>query len=665
MPARVVTVNQEVEALRPRTSQWRAAKVVEDANEDHDKCVKVKFNRDTQQHDLPWHHIKFYDSLESHSFLKTTARSRPASRVITNPVAIDLTISDNEVFQTSPSSNSHFENMLPAPQFSSQHAASQEAPSVRRHPDPYLPPVSQQLSNGTSSRFGIDVGALYNRTPDRDEGSYGGFHRGAISNPEPSGNSPSRYKTPATNVFSSPHEPGYPASLRQHEGSKRGNQRHHSHENIGSIPIPRERHMQSERASIPTIRERHPHRAFEDVPIPRARAIMNESSTSFFRKRNILELNTTRKTGDADPSKRPRLLTEIVGETASIIPPSSPRDTPGISRRLQKKKRESSYESTRIWDSSEKSQSSFTTHGGLFKRDCIGLEGFEPVPTFPHDKEYNQDCSVDVLNNTECEMMVSEWKDDFRTILGSFTRLELAREPKKASRECGRKKTKPKKWIEQGFVQQSIFSDEGGSPYRQQKEASERLTDLQPVIGDKGKGPPVPKVFRCKCGISVGSTHRDSAVQCGICGCWNHIRCIHSNIEDRTSAERKKNPFVCVLCMDEVIDNVLHKNYLDGEDIGSLLLPQSNHIAAKNHLTILGSQEWQSHLSPVAEPKLPLRPVGSKCSRKQAKVIRSPRFRPRPPLDDSEVEARAQNIEMLRAGVCRPSVGAKGPLDWY
>lgn len=218
------------------------------------------------------------------------------------------------------------------------------------------------------------------------------------------------------------------------------------------------------------------------------------------------------------------------------------------------------------------------------------------------------------------------------------------------------RKGTPKRWCRRKRMEALTFveSFEAAVPFTMPPVIDERRDIPDTVlVGDNfSNGPSVPRIFDCMCGFinepgQKSSTTTQGAIQCGVCGLWSHLKCTQLDADEvgsiRGEKSGPKKRFVCVQCLDFSI--------------------KPSHVQSLDQSTTRGSQEsWQSQIKPLVRMFSGLR-VDEEFEAMNNQASKEPRTTRkgyvRPPLTDADITARANNVEALRAGLPRASIGHK------
>ncbi|CDF33927.1 unnamed protein product [Chondrus crispus] len=197
-------------------------------------------------------------------------------------------------------------------------------------------------------------------------------------------------------------------------------------------------------------------------------------------------------------------------------------------------------------------------------------------------------------------------------------------------------KSKPKRWRARALPHVRV----SGLP----QPASDQGTNQEELVACETSG---LRICHCECGNPLG---KGRALQCGMCGLWYHKGCVRSHdvIEKWDKPMDDPKLFMCDRCAEKVITekSILARSKDDDISAQAVEKPESFFFAqtaivydgrggpltAPNHWNVMVTPEGRESRSSVA-------------------------WRARIPLTENDINARAENVELLRAGVRRPSIG--------
>ncbi|PXF41560.1 hypothetical protein BWQ96_08705 [Gracilariopsis chorda] len=643
MSWRAVRLNEEVQACRPNTCQWRAARVMEDANQGQHSAVRVKFIGDTAVYCIPWASIKLYQYPNSGSLFSRPVVTRSKNSSSQKIVSIDLTEPDDissypRRHHGAPKHSTHNSQTENGHLHSPPHGK-QETPSFRHEAVTNTPRDLGPLVSARSKQASTSVTVQ----PPPSSSNQNGTSLGA--NESDNTAFPCR-----DNEIVWEWNPIHPVEQMQ-TSSETGFAQHLGNtSNASVLRINGNTDIESKPL------ERHPGKGVEDIPIPRNLLKPNESKL-IGHNGESLRGKVRSVNGSVRPSKRPRPSYDIQSQLATLLPPHW--STLNVSRRLQKKQRQS-----HVLPSQEDPELQRGTTGSEARKyPNDTLPKFQPITRFPFAQEHDNMDDVDKHVKKSCADMVSEHKNEVKAMLEALDDLKLAKKPPKIQNRSGRRKSaKPRSWGHRKLTEQTIFENITDFSYPQQG-------TVGGVPSNSSQNPaPNPRKIRCVCGAvdadgGTGASH--AAVRCEVCGFLTHVKCIQFEDTDLDklgfdgSANAKR--FVCSFCVDDATDcNVTKIATGDGSDP-----TQYGFTSGKSNpfpgcqLASAKGQDWQSHVAPVVTVERSIKPPNLRSRRKASIIPNRPKYRPRTPLSESEVEARALNIDFLRAGVLKRSVGAR------
>lgn len=142
------------------------------------------------------------------------------------------------------------------------------------------------------------------------------------------------------------------------------------------------------------------------------------------------------------------------------------------------------------------------------------------------------------------------------------------------------------------------------------------------------------RVYSCLCGLlEEPQVHGQSgSIQCGMCGLWSHLRCTQLIKEELEQFQSGRRRFLCWSCVDCVVPSAPQS-----------VIEQPNSI------------KWGIQMRPV----LPIRSRHGKETTFSKSTARHGRCFVRAALTEDERAAREDNVEALREGLARWSIGEK------
>ena len=197
-------------------------------------------------------------------------------------------------------------------------------------------------------------------------------------------------------------------------------------------------------------------------------------------------------------------------------------------------------------------------------------------------------------------------------------------------------KSKPKRWRARSLPLVRV----SGLP----QPVSDQSTNQEEVVACETSG---LRICHCECGNPLG---KGRALQCGVCGLWYHKGCVRSGdvIEKRDKPMDDPKLFMCDRCAEKVITekSILARSKDDDTSAQAMEKPESFFFAQTAMAydgrggPLTASNHWNVMVAPERRES-------------RGSVLR----RARVPLTENDINARADNVELLRAGVRRPSIG--------
>ncbi|KAI0562739.1 hypothetical protein FGB62_54g125 [Gracilaria domingensis] len=689
MPVKAVSVNEEVQARRPNTCQWRAAKVLEAANQNHHRVVKLKFIGDTTVHTIPWAHIKLFQYVKRDALFRRSVPSRPVTRASKEVVSIDLTDLEDHHRAQPQQHNSRCSPTKPG-KGETERAGQLEYSSSKTKPL-IVDPCSTSTSDLNAPLSVSDPDTADHTAVPSDDADTPQMSRESVS---------SRLRSSSAKQVSSFVENALKSRKRQPPAmhSVRRHTRRSSRETVSEAPKKprnneliwelkpgqREHELRNDletsrapngkcrslltnqrlaaKSAVPIPRERHPHRALGDIPIPRARPQVNDSS-SFLERDCEYNEETINLSTDLTPSKRPRSSSDsLYRNTTNADLSKFPSN--GLLRRVRKKSRR--FRSSRGL-SADHSES---LREVVSKSETNIMERFKATERFPFVSENEElEDDVDKLINNGCEEMVDEHKNEVHAMLQTFDELRIKKKPIPVRNRGSRKKSTPKRWADRKTTEKTVFQHGSEGPIPKEQEDmgvvesipsglfNSSLQDNDSVILD----------FRCVCRSAKPNGRNEplgrATVQCGLCGYWSHLECVGLDDESvqglRGSKSVTEKHFVCTFCVDDATYRDPNSKPARASGKSRRRVPPPG---ADRRSDLGEDQEWCSHISPVIFGQPQTKKYNTRSSRKISKssIPRSgSRYRPRSPLSEAEIQARNENVEFLRSGVLKPSIGLK------
>eukprot|EP00178_Gracilaria_changii_P007532 TRINITY_DN237_c0_g1_i1.p1 TRINITY_DN237_c0_g1~~TRINITY_DN237_c0_g1_i1.p1 ORF type:complete len:728 (-),score=91.25 TRINITY_DN237_c0_g1_i1:1666-3849(-) len=713
MPVKVVSVNDEVQARRPNTCQWRAARVLEDANQSHNHFVKLKFIGDTTIHTIPWAHIKLFQFAKCNSFFRNSVPSRSLTTPSRKVISIDLT--DSEDLEDAQIEQSVSIEVNARSLQTEQEKDRVGCDSPAKHPSSVAAnhqtrPNSSPLKALNVNTCGISNSDLNGHLvlsdqdttvpdaapsdeADTPQTSKESVSARVVSNSEVhdvslDGNrleSPSKHVSGLNSVrrltrsFAFQTEPvqtkkiGNKDIIWDTRPASWEDELRKDLERTTTLNGNSESSLQNvagERTvSIP--RERHPQRAVEDVPVPRAIPQYNDSFSLSDLDSGMNEDMFSRSVG-LTPSKRPRSSNDFVYKSTMVTANLNKLSSDGFRGRMRKKAR-------RLRESHEHSANG-TQCSTERLREVISnsgmniLERFKSKARFPFASEdEDADGHVDKLVINKCDDIVDEHKSEVQAMLQSFGELKIKRTQLTVRSRGSRKKSRPQRWADRKITEGTVFQQGQNDPAtKNDMGAVEDIPSglFNTTLQDGGF---VDHELRCGCQSHKSSDRNGlsgrAALQCGLCGYWSHLECValdENSIADLrgTNPDTKKH-FVCTFCVDDATNRSLVRVKAHAQKkTPQLQKSKSPALANARARSDSGEAvEWHSHVSPVILPRHQTMKHNSRSLRKSSSrpIIATSRnrYRPRPPLSEAEIQARNENVEFLRSGVLKPSVGFK------
>eukprot|EP00177_Eucheuma_denticulatum_P004907 GFKZ01008919.1.p1 GENE.GFKZ01008919.1~~GFKZ01008919.1.p1 ORF type:complete len:723 (+),score=82.23 GFKZ01008919.1:255-2423(+) len=229
----------------------------------------------------------------------------------------------------------------------------------------------------------------------------------------------------------------------------------------------------------------------------------------------------------------------------------------------------------------------------------------------------------------------------------------------------GRKSKKPTRWCrsfithgQQNFAKPWRREEEKASaeagPVALNLSFTSAIRSRCRAFGSKEFSAPV--LVECACGESnLNNDSREESVQCRVCGLWSHLGCtqyaeMSGNVLKGKNDSRRR--FMCLRCLEKLTMPVsLNANITDsdGEDGSDEMGKNGSHgddEVLSVQIRSLNSILWQMEKGRVKK-------VDTNGDEESAENVT------RHPLSPDEVEARVENIETLRSGICRPSTGER------
>lgn len=181
---------------------------------------------------------------------------------------------------------------------------------------------------------------------------------------------------------------------------------------------------------------------------------------------------------------------------------------------------------------------------------------------------------------------------------------------------------------------------------------TQRLTSIP-------KARDVPVIVQCICNSDyLPNNDVQNAIQCLICGLWSHLMCTQQFQNVVGTEDDFRRRFMCIQCLEKTtILTRIPMTLLDDEALES----ESDEVGAVQTVRnvsplIVQVRPLPQILQEFEEYDKRRRPTKSKNS--SAKRVKTAFFG-RSPLTKKEVIARTQNVEELRSGVCKRSVGER------
>lgn len=155
------------------------------------------------------------------------------------------------------------------------------------------------------------------------------------------------------------------------------------------------------------------------------------------------------------------------------------------------------------------------------------------------------------------------------------------------------------------------------------------------------------RIFDCDCGSVLGERR---SLQCGMCGLWSHLSCIqaHEVVQSREGYESPRRRFMCIKCTERILTEkcILASDYDEAAPSYPREEPDSFFFAK---IPISNMSENVA----VTDSSGDLSRSATRAGRgKAARMVRAP-------LTVEGITARAENVELLRSGVCGPSAGKR------
>ncbi|CAN8077124.1 unnamed protein product [Agarophyton chilense] len=718
MPVKAVKVNEEVQACRPNTCQWRAARVLENANQNQHCVVKLKFIGDTAVHTIPWAYIKVFQYAKRNSLFRSSISSLPETKVSQKVMSIDLTDLEDldEVEETGkisfegtgvyPIPEPAKDNVTPNGKVDYSSSITSDHGTKPKSKEPK--PLSADPSSTYNSHFNDPLSPSDHDTAEQDAAFSDVVHNSKTRRNSASNcvanyceehknahvENPRKLQSADISLLNSAQDRTRVPPLETERDAAKEINKNDLHWDAITPRI--EKHFRqgledtrtvngehgkpvsirsrvSRHRTLSKPRERHPHQAVEDIPIPRARLRLNGTKPNLETKDDLNEETFSVATG-LTPSKRYRSADDIQYTYTMMKPNFSDSPSYGLCRRMQKKSR-------RVRESYDHSiasanHSSDLTRKNLSRSEADVLGRYKSAKRFPyvsaegaaHDDDFEE------LVVKTCNGMVDEHKNEVKAILQSFGSLGIKKIPPTARNHGSRKKSKPVRWADRKDTERAVF-EEGTKDLL--SKSQERMGLIEDIPSDLfGEfmldGHSDTHSVRCGCqsqnlGRQIGLLGR-ATIQCGQCGYWSHVECVGldemSVVELRGRDSVTKKHFICTFCVNDATDGRFDSlTAFEPEEAGQRNLSSSSAAAVSGRLPGPASErQWQSHVSPVVlgQPQTERR-----VSRPSRKILNATipssgsRHRPRPPLSEAEILARAKNVEFLRSGVLKPSVGLK------
>lgn len=199
-----------------------------------------------------------------------------------------------------------------------------------------------------------------------------------------------------------------------------------------------------------------------------------------------------------------------------------------------------------------------------------------------------------------------------------------------------RRKSMPKRWRRSSNPQVTAVSVDKANAISTFLEESASAEDSD------------PRIFDCDCGSGLSQRR---ALQCGMCGLWSHLSCVqaHEVVQSREGDESRRRRFMCTKCTERILTEkgILASVYDDEsapscprEDPVSFFFAQIPISNISEKVAVTDSSGDLSHSA-------------KRAGRRKATIM------VRPPLTVDDITARAENVELLRSGVCGPSAGKR------
>lgn len=271
---------------------------------------------------------------------------------------------------------------------------------------------------------------------------------------------------------------------------------------------------------------------------------------------------------------------------------------------------------------------------------------FRPHNIFssPHDES---DLQPHTLEWDDCEQLIHS-TEPLNLFLTNAD--DIRRAPRGPTVKARRRKARPKRWTQSrsriAKLMTEVFERVGSE--------TDNITEYEPIniyafqFSQVGENAEVTRVYGCACGFvdepEVHISGKQGSIQCTSCSLWSHLKCLRISRLELKEYQRQdlhvtaRKNFVCVECAEDSLGLVKHKS---SEDIETNVEPWTTEIAP---LVKLFSGLRFDLEEGFGDPE-------------NGRIVDRPALQPRPKLCPIEIAKRAENVERLRSGIPKLSIG--------
>lgn len=237
----------------------------------------------------------------------------------------------------------------------------------------------------------------------------------------------------------------------------------------------------------------------------------------------------------------------------------------------------------------------------------------------------------------------------------------------------GRKSRKPNRWcnpyvltLQEVSAQQrnchNFTQDIEDNQHHATRVANDSLAhsdDVQHRIGCP-EAHELPIIMQCVCNRAcLPDGDLRNAIQCRMCGLWSHLMCTQLNQDPSNAKDDFRQRFICVQCLEKVTGTthvavIFSDDETENSGDDDIGLEQTHRNGDESPLTVQ-IRSLPQILNEFEECDKRRRTKSTLTSTPKATYDKSDYIR-RSPLTREDVIARAENIEELRSGVCKPSI---------